>query len=166
MIGGMLWMVVVLAAQPAAAQQTIKGNVVNAQTGNPVEGANVSYDNNRGTITDANGLFRIPCRNNVQIRVSYVGYQTARKVIRNCSTPVKILLKPQIYSLGDITVEEQLYIEEATSVGILELAELNRQSGLRLKSALNTVPGVEMQTRSPFGGQRITYPRVLSQCRK
>src|SRR5680860_1302771 len=120
-------------ATPALAQQKITGKVFNARTEMPVEGANIRYGSGRGTTTDEEGNFSIPCRGSVRVTISYIGYQTFQKNITDCSALVTIPLVPQSYALQKITVEDQAYIKEATSVSRLGVADLNKQSGLRLK---------------------------------
>src|SRR6201991_4369840 len=43
----------------------------------------------------------------------------------------------------------------ARSVGMLTPADFSRNNGLSLENTLNLLPGVTMQSRSTFGGQRI-----------
>ncbi len=48
-----------------------------------------------------------------------------------------------------------LGVKKAQSVTTLSADDLNRASGLNLQDALNTVPGVTMESRSPWGSQHI-----------
>ncbi|HTA26727.1 MAG TPA: TonB-dependent receptor plug domain-containing protein [Bacteroidia bacterium] len=48
-----------------------------------------------------------------------------------------------------------LGVKKAQSVTTLTEDDLNRASGLNLQDALNTVPGVTMESRSPWGSQHI-----------
>lgn len=148
----------------AFAQQMLRGTVINIETQKPVAGANVTYGDGQGTSTDGNGEFSIPCDHPLRLTVSHIAYQTVRKEIESCDESITISLQPHPYSMQNITVENRAYIEEASSIEVLNVAELKTQTGLRLESALNTVPGVQMQSRSPWGGQRITirgyYPNA------
>jgi len=149
---------------PAFAQQQLAGQVRDARTSEPVKGANVTYGQGKGTITDASGTFQIPCRGGVKITISHIGYRTFKKTVDNCNTSLEVTLAPLSYLMQKISVTEQADLKEAGSIGTIDKAELDRQSGLRLQSALNTLPGVQMQSRSPWGGQRITirgyYPNA------
>jgi iron complex outermembrane receptor protein len=143
---------------PAFAQQTVRGQVIDQQTQKPLIGANVLYNKNKGATTDESGSFSIPCNLPLNIRVSYIGYQTFKKTIHDCNEPIRIELVPLSYSLQNITVTGEtgrVQVRKAESVATLGLAELSRQTGLRLRDALNTVPGIRMGSRSAFGGQRI-----------
>jgi len=148
----------------AAFGQQLTGKVHDARTDQPVEGANVKYSQGKGTTTDAEGHFQIPCSESVSIRISHIGYRTYQKTINNCDMSLDVALVPLSYSMQKISVIEQADIQEASSVGTISKADLDKQTGLRLESALNTLPGVEMQSRSPWGGQRITirgyYPNA------
>lgn len=157
-------LILMLSFLPAFAQQQATGQVFDARTNEPVEGANVRYGQNKGTTTDAAGNFSIPCRGSVSFTISHIGYRTSKKTIDNCDAPVEVTIEPLSYTLQKISVTEQADIKEAISVGTIGKADLDKQSGLRLQNALNTLPGVEMQSRSPWGGQRITirgyYPNA------
>lgn len=160
----LLTTIAVLMVLPALAQQSISGRILDAQTNEAVEGANIVYEKDQGTTSDADGNFSIPCSGTLRISVSHIGYRTYRKVIPDCQSPLTIHLVPLSYSLQKISVTEQAYIREATSIGTIGKADLDKQTGLHLRSALNTLPGVEMQSRTPWGGQRITirgyYPNA------
>ena len=72
-----LWM----AMLPALAQVNVKGIVRDAENGMPLPGANIAIEGTRqGTISDANGRFslNVPQVQGLQLRVSYVGYQSLR----------------------------------------------------------------------------------------
>ncbi|HYW36141.1 MAG TPA: TonB-dependent receptor, partial [Balneolaceae bacterium] len=151
----------------AAAQKSIPGQVVDAQNHKPLAGANISYGNHQGTTSDASGHFRIPCHSPMEITVSYTGYKTKGRRIKSCQKSLEISLVSLSYSLQHITVRGrngQVKVHEASSTATLSTTDLHTQSGLRLREAMNTVPGVEMQSRSPWGGQRITirgyYPNA------
>jgi iron complex outermembrane receptor protein len=47
-------------------------------------------------------------------------------------------------------------LDIARSVGLLTAIDFHRTSGLSLENSLNLIPGVVMQSRSTFGGQRIS----------
>src|SRR5699024_2196543 len=114
--------------------------------------------------TDGEGYFSIPCSGSVHITISYIGYQTYEDTIENCSQSLQIELVPLTYRLAGLQVEGNTYVREANAVAHLDVVELNRQSGLQLADAMNTIPGIRMQSRTPWGGQRITirgyYPNT------
>ncbi len=138
-------------AFPAAAQQSAHVQVVDQQTREPLQGANVLYGKGKGTTTNEDGMFRLSCsRLPLKIRVSFIGYETVKETIRGCSRQVQIKLVPLSYSLQNITVTGEtgrVQVRKGESVATLGLSELHQQTGLRLRDALNTVPGVRMGSR-------------------
>lgn len=73
--------------------------------------------------------------------LQYAGAQdTAKRAMKDTLTTVKILAIKPVQSI---------------TVTSLNSSDLNRSSGLSLQDALNLVPGVEMQNREAWGGDRI-----------
>lgn len=142
----------------AAGQQITRGQVTDQRSKEPLIGVNVIYGKNLGVVTDADGNFELPCSAGMKLEISYIGYKTKQVTVNDCSTPVKIELALQSYSLQNVIVTGEtgrVQIDEAQAVATLGTADLNQQTGMRLQDALNTVAGVQMGTRSPFGGQRL-----------
>ena len=94
----------VLAATPAtaaAADEVIKGSVVDA-SGEPVIGANVVVQGTTvGTITDIDGRFTINCARGTNLVVSFVGYTS--KVVK-ASPSMSIVLEEDNQLLDDVVV--------------------------------------------------------------
>lgn len=161
---GSLFLLFTFTNVTARAQRRVSGTVINARTRRPVEGANVTFGDNHRTTTDANGQFSIPCSDSVHIAISYIGFSTYETTVENCSQSLSIELTPLTYRLEGLEVEDNAYVNEANAVAHISAQELNRQSGLKLSDALNTIPGIRMQSRTPWGGQRITirgyYPNT------
>ena len=67
------------------AQNNVKGKVTDAESNEPLYGANVIVEGkNNGTTTDANGLFELHSinENEVVITVSYIGYGSESKTVK------------------------------------------------------------------------------------
>jgi len=79
-----LGLILYLAGLTAWAQTSLSGKVVDAQSNATLAGASVWTETaNRGTVTDENGQFtlnKLP-QGNLEIRVSYLGYETERLTI-------------------------------------------------------------------------------------
>ena len=79
-----LGLILYLASLTAWAQNSLSGKVVDAKSNVPLIGASVWTETaNRGTVTDENGQFilnKLP-QGNVEIRVSYLGYETERLTV-------------------------------------------------------------------------------------
>ncbi|HXC06115.1 MAG TPA: TonB-dependent receptor [Bacteroidia bacterium] len=142
------------AASFSLAQTTLKGSVKDSQTSQPVSGATVLIPHTTTAVsTDAQGLFTLQSASGFDsIYVSFLGYATQKLAIGDKSRPLDILLHVSSNQLGNVEV---LGVRQAQSVTTLTEKDLNRASGLNLQDALNTVPGVSMSSRSPWGGQHI-----------
>ncbi|NJK93665.1 MAG: hypothetical protein HC905_00935 [Bacteroidales bacterium] len=86
-------------------QQKVKGTITDATTGEPIIGANVVIEGTTiGTITDINGAFSLDIPStNVQLVVSYIGYNT-EKVQYTGQGTLDIKLVPDVTKLDEIVV--------------------------------------------------------------
>jgi iron complex outermembrane receptor protein len=137
------------------AQGSVHGTVVDNQTGAPIAGATVTApDTTVRSLTDDHGAFRLSSSTSIEhITVSAVGYVTKDVPVTNPSVAMHIRLSVAPVKLAGVQVVAN---SPAPSTAVLTQHDLDRSSGLSLQSAINTVPGVFMQTRTPFGGARIT----------
>jgi iron complex outermembrane receptor protein len=136
------------------AQTTVKGSVKDSENHEPISGATISIPGTAiATGTDAQGIFTLQSSANFDsIAVSFLGYTTRNFSVKDKSQNIQILLDRAVKSLNTVEI---LGVKQAQSVTTLTEAEMNRASGLNLQDALNTVPGVSMSSRSPWGGQHI-----------
>jgi len=137
------------------AQASIHGTVVDNQSGAPIAGATVTApDTTVRTMTDEHGAFRLSSSGSLDhITVSAVGYATKDFPVSNPSVAIYIRLSVAPVKLAGVQVVAN---SPSPSTAVLTEHDLDRSSGLSLQSAINTVPGVFMQTRTPWGGARIT----------
>jgi TonB-dependent starch-binding outer membrane protein SusC len=160
----------VFGANPLAAQQTgtVEGTVVDG-TQSPIVGAQVSIvGTQRGTITDADGSFRIA---NVQpgdrqVRASRIGYgsqtQTVQVVAGQTAT-VSLSLTETAIALDQVivtgTAGRQDRRAQSASVGTIDAAGLNEVAPISTVANLlqARTPGVSLTQASGTagGGQRI-----------
>ena len=150
-------------AGAVSAQRSLKGTVIDAQTKQPVPGATVSGDDHRSAIADDNGVFEWKTGTGTQkITVSSVGYLDKTITVKENTGALLVFLESANYMLNTIQVtgwstgkkDNQLNLPQ--SVGVLTPRDFSRNSGLSLENSLNLLPGVTMQSRSSFGGQRIS----------
>lgn len=143
------------------AESNLTGQVVDANTLSPVIGATVQYAQSKGTITDKNGRFTVPCSGELTLTVTTVGYKTYTRTINNCNGVVTINLVPSSVQLNSIEVVDSYVSDKAllvqpSSIVKLQPAELDRSTGLYLDDAINTnVPGVLMERRTNSAGQQF-----------
>ena len=146
-----------------AAQVTVTGMVVDRQTGRPISGAAVVVTGTTtGVLTNDAGAFALTTPNGAsRLTVTSIGYRDAEVPVASGAEPLRIRLTP---SRTELPGMEIVATRTAPATTTLTEAELQRASGVTLESSINTVPGVFMQSRTPFGGARITmrgyYPSV------
>ena len=96
----------VLVAQLADAQALIRGTVLDAETLEPVIGATIT-DVKLGkalTVSQADGSFAIPKNNEVQLRISSIGYKTLTTAP---TADGRYLLHAEVSQLGEVVVTAQ-----------------------------------------------------------
>ncbi len=148
------------------AQTSISGTVVDRQTQRPVAGASVAIPGTQiNTATGGNGEFTLTSDHPVnRIIVTCIGYNPENVQVSNSGKPLFIQLTPSQTRLPGIEVVGSSLLLRARSVGVLTQHDLTRFSGLKLGNAINTIPGVFMQSRTPWGGARVTirgyYPNA------
>jgi len=94
-------------ALPGAAQEGLRGMVIDKQTHEPIVGAHVIGIGVRivGTSTNAEGAFSLSWPGTLDsIRVSCIGYGTTRMPARSLRSPVTIPLAPHTTALHALTV--------------------------------------------------------------
>lgn len=150
-------LIALLLSTPAVlqAQTTVHGTVVDQQTGAAVAGASVMVTGTSiGAVTNDGGAFTIESPGSIRsLTISSIGYATATVAVSNPQLVVHVRLKPSAVQLPGIQV---VSTRSTPSVGVLTQHDLQQSDRLHLASALNTLPGLFMQSRTPWGGARIT----------
>lgn len=141
---------------PALAQVR-RGPVLDAQTRQPLAGVNVTIGRGAGTLTEAAGFFEVP--DSVRsVRLSFVGYTPLTLDLR-AGTPQPILLQPTETELEPVVIRayetNRSALEVPAAVATLGPRELARFAPVSLVPAMNTLPGVRMEERSP-GSYRLS----------
>ena len=143
------------------AQQTLKGKVVDAETGKGLAGATVSFAGSGGTTTDNEGNFSIDCSKTRKISITYVGYEPYSVTIKNCDADLKVSLQSTGRTLDNVEISStastnKKLLYQPASITKLNPVELKRGQGLFFQDVIETsVPGVIMNRRSVSGGQQF-----------
>ena len=139
----------------ARAQTTVSGTVVDKQSGAPVAGALVRVPTaSVATTTSDSGTFSLTsARAITSLTVSRVGYVTITVDVPDSGGTMRIALVPSSVELPGVRVIAQT---PAPSTAQVTRGDIDRFSGIDLPAVVNTVPGVFMQSRTPFGGAHIT----------
>jgi iron complex outermembrane receptor protein len=147
----------ILMATPLAllGQSSVHGSVVDAQTGSPIAGATVVVTGTgSGTLTDRAGAFAITAPDSItDLSVSSVGYVSTEVSVGSPAESVVVRLAPAHERLPGVEVTARRPTPSAIELGE---PDLQRASGLSLEQSINTQPGLFMQSRTPWGGARIT----------
>jgi iron complex outermembrane receptor protein len=145
-----------------SAQRTLKGTVIDAQTHQPIPGATLASEAGPAVVADENGIFEWNAGSGTQkLVVTSVGYLPRTVFVKGNSTELLIFLDPAGYNLNAVQVngwstgKKDNQLDVARSVGVLTASDFHRNNGLSLENSLNLLPGITMQSRSTFGGQRI-----------
>lgn len=154
----------------------LAGKVTDAQTGEPLPGANVQIQGTvLGSATDAEGRFTIKKLQPgvYALRVSYIGYDLARAtatVFADSTTRVNMALQLSVLEMSQVVVTATRQVEEieaaTVSVSALTHESAMRRQPLRLDAALESIPGVNMigenvNVRNSTGYTRGLGSRVL-----
>jgi hypothetical protein len=156
-----------LMANTAFAQGTVRGAVVEANTNEPLPGADVVLaGTTKGTATDFDGNFVLEVPAGAQtIKITFVGYepQTLKVTVNNGETKDlgKIVLNPSASSLGEIVIVGVADIakERQTPVAVstMKAAEIQERIGTKeLPEILNYTPSIYATKQGGgFGDARI-----------
>ncbi len=145
-----------LAAAPCAGRTgdagSVRGSIVEAGTGRPIEGANVIVTGTiLGAATDAKGRFLIPklAPGWYTVVVSSIGYKEVTlevRVLPGLPTEVNVSLEPTVIELGGLVVTasryQQALREVPVSMATLAAEDLSRRNPVTIDEALAFVPGV------------------------
>ncbi len=154
-------------ANSVFAQGIIKGTVIDANTNEPLPGANiVVVGTDKGTTTDFDGNFNLESpAGNQKIEISYLGYnsKTLNVAVENGQTKNlgKIALQPDQESLSEVVIVGVADIakdrQTPVAVSTMKAAEIQERIGTKeLPEVLNYTPSVYATKRGGgFGDARI-----------
>ena len=141
------------------AQNNYKGVVINATNDQPIAGVTIMVANKPVTVSDTAGAFQFSdSSNKMTISFSSVGfliqtnnYKAGQLIIAKLNS-VSTFLLPVIVTAFE---RNATLINIPASVSLLGKADLDRYNDASILQAVNTVPGVKMDERSP-GSYRLS----------
>ena len=148
-----------LCIHTCCAQYTIKGKVTDEQQ-NPLQGVSITIEKNlAATFSDSAGNYTLSFSSlNAILTFTHIGYQPVMMKIKEGNVQTVTLLRSNIF-LSETVVnafERNSNIRNIpAAVTVLTKAMLNRYGNESFVPAINTVPGVKMDERSP-GSYRIS----------
>jgi len=140
------------------AQTPHAGKVID-ENGKPLQGVTIKAGKNIFSTTDSAGLYFISAEpENAELTFSHIGFITYNISAKKIAGQVVILYRNNEFLEETIVTafENKSTINSVpASVSVLGKAALNRYSGQSFVSAINIVPGVKMDERSP-GSYRLS----------
>lgn len=140
-------------------QYVFKGIVLSGEGEKPLSGVTVSVDKKKVAVTDTTGVFEFNgLTEKITIAFSHLGYLVISAKYR-AQQNLSIILYPANSFLSEIVVKA--FERNATmkdmpvTVSVLGRADLERYGNATILPAVNTVPGVKMDERSP-GSYRLS----------
>ncbi|MFC2116280.1 TonB-dependent receptor [Bacteroidota bacterium] len=144
-----------------AQQGTVRGKVLDAQTGEELIGANIVYATGRGTVSDFEGNFELSLDyGQYELRVSYVGYEAGLQSIEVSSRPLNLEFKLQSMTIDEAVITADVARGRETPVAFTNVTPKKIEeelAGQDIPLILNTTPGVyATQQGGGDGDARIT----------
>jgi iron complex outermembrane receptor protein len=154
----LILILLITAAVQVTAQVTVTGTIVDKQSLEPVAGVTIKVEGTSViTMTDDFGRFKFESSSGAfKLMLDRIGYFSKEASVADASKPLYIQLAPSPVELTGVQVNGSNQVLRPQSVGVLTREDLDRSSGLSLENSINMVPGIFMQSRTPWGGARIT----------
>lgn len=144
-------MVAVLSICSAAAfaQTTVKGQLVDSETGEPLVGAAVMVEGtSQGTVTDIDGYFKQGVAQGGTLVFKYVGFKDLKKKITQKGASVDlgvIKMEPDAVMLADVTITSSVAVARKTPVAVSTVDPVfieDRLGSQEFPEILKSTPGI------------------------
>lgn len=139
----------VCSAATAIAQVTVKGQVVDAETGEPLIGASVTIaGTSQGSVTDLDGMFTQQAAAHSTLVIKYLGYKEYKtKITKKSGTEDLGVIKLEIdaVALNDVTITSSIAVARKTPVAVSTLDPVFIEEKLgtqEFPEILKSTPGV------------------------
>src|SRR3954463_4411910 len=158
-------LVVCCAATAQAQTRTVQGSVHDADTGEPLVGAQITVKGNPtvGTMARDDGNFSIPLpTQDVVLLVKRIGYPQREVPVASGTTTITVVMRKDVLKLDEIVVTGQASgisrRNLPNSVASVDAEQLTKVPAVSIETALQgKVAGAQIQqnTGAPGGGNRI-----------
>ncbi len=161
-------LVVALSAFSAVtwAQTTVKGQLVDAESGEPLVGASVLIEGtSQGSVTDIDGYFKQNAGNNAVLVFRYVGYKDIKKKITQKGASVNlgvIKMAQDEVMLKDVVITSSIAVARKTPVAVSTVDPVFIEEKLgtqELPEILKSTPGVFANKQGGGYGDSEIYMR-------
>lgn len=154
----------------AFAQTTVKGQLVDAETGEPLIGASVVVEGTtQGSVTDIDGNFTQNVAPNATLVFKYVGYKDQQTKITQKGASVNlgiIQMQPDAVMLNDVTITSSIAVTRKTPIAVSTLEPAFIEETLSTKEfpeLLKQTPGVYATKSNGAYGESEIYMRGFDQ---
>lgn len=135
----------------AMAQTTVRGNVAEALTGNPVVGANVMLRNGKGSLmgfstSGEDGGFSITVAepsDTLSVNVTMLGYRPYSAVLEDTEAQVNILLEEGALELQEVVVKADRIRENGDTI-TYNVGSFAQKQDRSIGDVLRRMPGIEV----------------------
>lgn len=149
----------------AWAQTTVHGQLVDAETGEPLVGAAVMVEGTtQGSVTDIDGYFKQSVASNATLLFKYIGYKDQKKKITQKGASVElgtIKMQPDAVMLSDVTITSSVAVARKTPVAVSTVDPVFIEEKLgsqEFPEILKSTPGV--YTTKDGGGYGDAQTRI------
>ena len=165
-------MVAVLSICSAAAfaQTTVKGQLVDSETGEPLVGAAVMVEGtSQGTVTDIDGYFKQGVAQGGTLVFKYVGFKDLKKKITQKGASVDlgaIQMEPDAVMLKDVVITSSVAVARKTPVALstVDPTFIEEKLGTQeFPEILKSTPGVHANKQGGGYGDSEIYMRGFGQ---
>lgn len=147
------------------AQTTVHGQLVDAETGEPLVGAAVMVEGTtQGSVTDIDGYFKQSVASNTTLLFKYVGYKDLKKKITQKGASVElgtIKMEPDAVMLADVTITSSVAVARKTPVAVSTVDPVFIEEKLgsqEFPEILKSTPGI--YTTKDGGGYGDAQTRI------
>ena len=151
-------------ASGAVAQTTVKGTLVDAETGEPLVGAQVRIMGEKtGTVSNADGNFTLSNPNrHREVTVNYMGFKAQKFTVPRSGEMGTLQLQPDEVSLEGVTVTGTMAFDRKTPVALsnVTIEEIEEKlGGQEFPEIMKTTPGVHANKQGGGWGDSEIYMR-------
>jgi outer membrane receptor protein involved in Fe transport len=135
-------------AYTATAQTAVKGQVADAETGEPLIGVSITVTGStQSTITDENGNFTVNVPANATLSFSYIGYRDIKQRITQSGAVNLGIVRMEVnaFALDDVTITSSIAIARKTPIALSTIDPLQIEAKLSTQEfpeILKSTPGV------------------------
>ena len=147
----------------AFAQTTVRGQLVDSETGEPLVGAAVMVEGtSQGTVTDIDGYFKQSVAQGGTLLFKYVGFKDLKKKITQKGASVDlgaIKMEPDAVMLADVTITSSIAVARKTPVAVSTIDPVFIEEKLgtqEFPEILKSTPGIyATKDGGGFGDSKI-----------